>query len=386
MPKSILPSIIPSWKTVCLYLFVLSGGVRMFRFSVVSFGLLLLLAGAGCCRSPRIYDIQPASEVIYNGFDNKPKYRRGSYPSSTLGTSFLDMEDIGRHAESFSEKNGIVYTCKAGHIDLVHVRQNADWTAYLAAKTFQTIMDNGSGFSFRSTEPSLYIVGVGYPENWNDLSLEEKKRIAREVSIKTGGYLTFSAGVWHEMLTWFGYKRSGFYSELPSAFSWEDMFSNLLGTHIGTMALEDHELSFRQAVTLNLERELKKLQIQPGSMARQASEQVRGIWFSGHTPFFFKMMGRNFDTGIDDGFITPWVVPGICECQDVESYPVPVLDFSEYGFSIKFEIEPREWEKDKILDVVYGNSKERPKRIQPAIHFAPIMEHIKKTKYNTVAN
>ena len=62
----------------------------------------------------------------------------GSYASSTMGTNFMGLGDIGKHGyrHSWWEQSGIMYTCKAGHIDMAHVRKTADWTAYLASRTF----------------------------------------------------------------------------------------------------------------------------------------------------------------------------------------------------------------------------------------------------------
>ena len=62
--------------------------------------------------------------------------------------------------------------------------------------------------------------------------------------------------MWHEIATWFGYKMTGFYPEFGSAFSWEDMYSNLLGCHVGYLALYDNEHSFDRAVTVAAEAEL----------------------------------------------------------------------------------------------------------------------------------
>jgi hypothetical protein len=72
-------------------------------------------------------------------------------------------------------------------------------------------------------------------------------------------------------------------------------------------------------------------------------------------------------------------VPDVAGCEDVAplSYPVPTLDvLDEYGFALEIEIEPREWEKGKILRVVFGD--ERGKRIDPESHFAVIMDDIQR--------
>ena len=45
---------------------------------------------------------------------------------------------------------------------------------------------------------------------------------------------------------------------------------------------------------------------------------------------------------------------------------------------MKFEIEPREWEKGKILKIIYPDEKEGKKRLEPSLHFPMIMNYIKK--------
>ncbi len=57
------------------------------------------------------------------------------------------------------------------------------------------------------------------------------------------------------------------------------------------------------------------------------------------------------------------------------SYPAPTLDaLSKYGFSAYVEIEPHEWERGKVLRIVYPDGK--GKRIYPATDFAPIIAQI----------
>jgi hypothetical protein len=312
-----------------------------------------------------------------------PRDEFGCYPTPTLGTHFLDCEKLGKHEYSFnlSEKGGLVYTCKAGHIDIYHVREAADWTAYLAEKTFEHLEKNETEFSFKLKEESRCFVKLAEPENWKDLSQNDKERAARDISIKLGQYLAYTAGNWHEILTWFGYKSRGFYTEFPSAFSWEDNFSNLLGSYLAVLALQDTEYAFDEAMTLALDRELQKLDVQPKRVARHASEKVKGLWYSGNFLSFVRMKKRHFDIGLDNGFVTPALVPGVCECEGAQPqpYPAPTTDsLSEYGFSVKVEIEPKEWEAKKILSIVSPDSKEKGKRIEPNKHFASIMAYIKK--------
>jgi len=313
----------------------------------------------------------------------RPRARIGRYASPTVGTYFADPRYLGEHGyyNGALENLGILYTCKAGHIDLAHVRKAADCTAYLAANIREQLNRGRREFSFKFKEPSRYFVKVTYPDWWKDLPPDEKGRIAEDISIRLGEYFAYTACTWHEILTWFGYRSVGLYPEFPSSFSWEDSFSDLLGTYLGAKALRDKERGYDEAMTLALERELEDLGVQPKKVCVKASKMVRGKWFSGDFLFLVDMKARNLDIGVDDGYVTPWLVPGLEECAGAvpRSYPAPSLDFlQEYGFVVKFEIEPRELERGKILSIIYPEKKERKRRIEPAVHFALIMERIEK--------
>jgi len=334
-------------------------------------------------------DVSHAKFLNQKNARKRPRIRIASYATSTKGIVFLDPEHLGQHGyrHNLSEKNGIVYTCKAGHIDISHLRKFADWTGFLAAKTLQHIRKGDTIFSFKLRERSRYFVELTYPKNWDDLPLKDKERIAHDVAIALGQHFAYVSGVWHEILTWFGYRSIGLYKEFQSAFSWEDVFSDLLGTQIGAQALQDAEHEFSEAVTLALSQELEKLHVQPKSAAIHITDRVKGLWFSGDF-IFVRTKGRNFDIGLDDGFVTPWLVPSVSHCEGAEpqSHPIPNLDvLSKYGFSMKLEIEPKEWEKAKILKIVYADEKAKRNRLEPALHFIPIMNYIRQeavSKYN----
>jgi hypothetical protein len=276
--------------------------------------------------------------------------------------------------------NGIVYTCRGGHVDISHVREAADWTAYLAAVTYKHLRNGDLEFSFTLKEGSVCFVHLEYSGGWQSLSEEDKEGIAFDLSVNLGRYFGYTAGSWHEMLTWFGYKSRGVFPEFPSAFSWEDTYSNLLGSDIGAEALRDTQRSYNEAVTDALDKSLKDLGVQSAEIAKRAAEKVKGVWFSGEVPPFVDMRKRNFDIGLDNGFITPWLVESICECEGAkaQSYSAPNLDFlAEEGFSMKFEIEPRVWEGNEILSIIYPDKRARSKYIEPEKDFAVIMGWIK---------
>jgi hypothetical protein len=343
-------------------------------------GLLLLLPVLiGCRFTPDSALSYPADQVIYHGFDGPPRVRFGSYPSSNIGTFFIGP-NLGDHGYCFrlSEKDGIAYTCRGGHIDVIHVRIAADWTAYLTAVAYRHLMNHENGFSCKlAVDRSTSLASFTYPDNWDRLPKIEQMAIAKEVALAVGPYLTFTMTTWHEMLTWYGFKCMGPFPEFPSAFSWEDSYSNLLGTIIGTKALQDSQHRLNEAVKIALDEEMQRLGIQPAHVARQASESVRGKWFTGNLLFHVNMKKRNFDIGIENGYITPTLVPGVAACPNARPLPLPVprLDvLAKYGFSMNLEIEPHEWESGRILRVVYGDKLQT--RVKPE-QFALIMHDIR---------
>jgi len=336
------------------------------RLSIVVFLLTVALASIGCQDGP------------------KPRSRLGTYPTSTLGANFSNPQALGRHGYQFSlsEKNGIVYTCRGGHIDLAHLRIAADWTAYLTGKSYRHLMGSDTQFSYKlAVDRSRHYVELSYPSDWSQRSEQERAAAAEEVAAALGPQLAFNLTTWHEILTWFGFKCMGLPTAFSSAFSWEDSFSNLLGTHLAARALRDTERSFDEAMTVALTEELEKLGTVPADVAKRATNQVKGDWFTGSSLFFVDIIERNFDIGLADGMVTATLLPDISECKGAvpASYPAPRLDvLAQHGFSVKLEIEPHEWEKNAILAVAYPDAERRGKRVEPAVHFARIMEHIRR--------
>ncbi|MHC4757568.1 MAG: DUF4056 domain-containing protein [Planctomycetota bacterium] len=307
-----------------------------------------------------------------SAFEGKPRLRKGAYFGSVIPPTYLGPGELGTHNKS--EKNGYVYCSKGGFIDTDHLRKSADWTKHLGDITYKHIMKGEEEFTFRLREPSRYHVTVEYPEYWKKLSERYRQDIAREVSIELGQYFAHTACVWHEILTWFGWSWTEIGSEYMSAFSWEDIYSNLLGSRIGGAAMRNVGYDFNQAVTIEIDKELERLGAQPPDVAKEATRQIYGEWYTGGYYFFVDTVKRHFDVGLD-GYVSPWVVPGICDDKAIISYRIPDTRFVEkLGFSVSLEIEPRERIKGKVLKAVYADGKGR--YLRPEIHFVQIMEHI----------
>lgn len=360
---------------------------------LVIFLLVLLLGACGCQRSQFLATAVVSQGVpwrpersrdgqwVFAGLDAgiPPRIRPGSYATATREVPFLDAADLGRHGYRFnwSERNGIIYTCRAGHIDIAHVRKAADCTGYLAAVVLAHMQQGRTQFQSKLIEPSVYHITLTYPSHWSSLDCVEQERIAREVSRDLGQHLAFTALTWHEIITWFGYRPRPYKSEFPSAFSWEDTYSNALGTQIGAAALDDPNLAFSDAATAILDRRIEELEGRPACVAQGAAELVRGQWYVPRWPET-RIFKRNFDTGMDDGYITPCLVPSVTDCAGVQPQPLkaPTLDtLARHGFSMRLEMEPRVWEQKRILRVLKAKGCPTTKRLDPAIHFPLIIAY-----------
>ncbi|MHC4755208.1 MAG: DUF4056 domain-containing protein [Planctomycetota bacterium] len=305
---------------------------------------------------------------------NAPKVRLGSLPTATFGVPFADPNDLGNHSYFINpfEKGGIVYTCKAGHVDIDHVRGCADATKYFINRVRKTLLKGKSGFSFNMTlEMSTHKIDFIYPENWDSMVWDRKEAIADEIAFEVGPYFAYTATVWHEILTWFGVHFGGFEPEFNSAFSWEDVYSNLVGTRLAVEALKDPAMSYNDAMTVGIDRELRKLYVQPKSKAIWASDKMRGKWYTGNLVPDTKK--RNFDIGLD-GSVTPTLIPDVPGCSDEPvSYPVPTTDvLKKYGFMLRYEIKPNVFEQGKIFAAAAEDW------IYPEVHFPIIMDYIRK--------
>jgi hypothetical protein len=324
--------------------------------------------------SMAMYVLIAAGLTVWSGcsFSGGPKARMGYLPTATFNILFSDPNRLGKHtyrAGPSSEVGGIVYTCRGGHIDLDHVRGNADNVRYLTRRIRETLSNGKEGFSFNLTgEMSTHVIGFTYPADWDELP--DKDLIIEKIAFDTAPYLSFNATIFHEIQTWFGVHYAFIEPEFNSAFSWEDIYSNLIGVRLGAEAMKDTQHNFDEAMTIALYRQLKELGVQSRTVARNASGKVRGKWYTGN--FIPNTKMRNFDIGLD-GFVTPTLVPdvNVCDAEPL-TLPVPTLDILKHcGFSMTYRIKPNVLEQGRIYKAAGS------KKIYPETHFPVILDYMK---------
>ena len=219
---------------------------------------------------------------------------------SELGThqynkGTVSLQPLGGERLLSDEASGILYTCRGGFIDIAHVRDNADRTLYLVAQIGR-LADTGG---------TIPITGEGAERRIILKPLDARLVRAygvREVGTSLAEWLSFQASIWHEITTWYGWSSTAF-SERPSAFSLEDLYSNLVGIKITGAVVRRHaapsELAYNQAVTRVLNDALVKLGPLPKEASRRAFEYVDGIWWDStkRVPDNQLVRHRNFNIG-----------------------------------------------------------------------------------------
>lgn len=219
--------------------------------------------------------------------------------NSTFGSRRAGAELLGR------EGNGLVYSCRGGFVDVAHVRDYADAALY----TITTVARNlETGGEFPLPEEGAKLTIALRPVNPNTLTQEGRWNIA----IPLGQWLAFQSAVWHEIATWFGWSTFALFPEKVSAFSPEDLYSDLLGARIAAAVVSQSgardELSYNRNVARWLDRALQSIQTVPVSVAEEAMLAVDGIWWDStkRIPDMSLVLRRSFETG---AVVSPWLVP-----------------------------------------------------------------------------
>jgi hypothetical protein len=314
--------------------------------------------------------------LMLGGCSSTPRMRVGAFFGSPGGMRYPDPARLGSHNYNSSrgERNGLAYTCSGGFIDIGHLREAADRTAYLADLVFSNLVSGEKDFSFRVIEPSLYHVTISYPAGWEAMSEEERAELAGEASILLGQYFAHKSLVWHEIVTWYGFSSTGIFSEKISSFSFEDTYSDATGVYLAGKALRDPR-PYDDVMTELIDQRLKELGAQSPETARRAVNQISGQWYSGELYIFTRMKEPNFDVGLADGFVTPRLVPDICADAVPQPVPVPDLDaVSQLGFAFNVEIEPWIWEKIAIYKSI--SLDDSTGGLRPRTDFPEIIQYI----------
>ena len=233
----------------------------------------------------------------------------------------IGLDDLGRHtydsgvlllrmAEEAEvalneERNGLIYTCRGGFLDMAHVRDYADWSLFLVARIGK-LLDTGGRIDLGDEGGRRSVVLEPVPP-------EHIERIGRRrLSMGLAHWLGFQMSVYHEIVTWFGWAAVPGYSEKASAFSPEDLYSNLLGVKVTSAVVYERngksERLFNQNVDIWIAELVGALRPVSKSLGREAASRLDGLWWdsSARLPDMDVVLRRNLDMGES---LAPWLVP-----------------------------------------------------------------------------
>ena len=243
------------------------------------------------------------------GTDLRVELGRVAVPGVEIG-NLIDPKDLGHHRYDngylsvqrdprglvADERSGLVYTCRAGFLDIAHVRDNADNTLALTSAIART-METGS-----TTEipPQGAVMRVRVqPISPEAIAKYGRKQLAGALA----QWLAFQLSIWHEIATFYGYASLADWPEKISAFSPEDLYSNQIGVRIaaGIVAGAGARSDLEYGVNFDawLARTLERLGAVPLASSRAAMREVDGAWWDSdkRIPDWTLVKRRNFVTG-----------------------------------------------------------------------------------------
>lgn len=192
-----------------------------------------------------------------------------------------------------SERNGIIYTARGGFIDTAHVRDTADMTVYLFSHLLPKL---GQRFTL-NLEDELAQRRIIFRAFTPPAKASERYMLAAWISAN----IAFQVAAWHEVAQWYGFRSVPGFSESVSAFSPEDLYSNLLGARIAVSLIRTGQVATPEMYDTSMDSAintaLRQLDAQPAEATRFQFDMLDGRWWDSHrrVPEKYLVLYRNYD-------------------------------------------------------------------------------------------
>jgi hypothetical protein len=245
-----------------------------------------------------------------------PKTRLGSlpFPGALTLWDTADPHSLGGHVHEpaafggFGESSrGTIYTCKAGFIDVAHLRESADWTKYAYDEVVAALDAGDTELHLTDGYKAEYRMKLMVPPAWSRFSAEARRNATERAARNAAQRIAYLAMTWHEVATWFGERIIPFIPEDRSSFTYDDTIAHVIGVRLGGEALllvsRGDAADFDSAMTIVLDREIERLGALSTDETYDAALAVEGVWWEGET-----CTKRQLATGLDEGFLAPWVI------------------------------------------------------------------------------
>lgn len=271
-----------------------------------------------------------ASALPGCGGMGQPRHRIGSLPFPGPYTIYseADAGHLGWHryqhafgsalAPEAEVSRGTIYTCRAGFLDVAHLRLAIDWTRYAHDEFAEAMREGKARASFRGPDGYRVSADIVYPPVWRDMPADARERAIEDGSILGAQRASYLIWTWHEAITWQGYSTFAIISEEGSAFGYDDVASHAVGVAVGGEVLRDPR-EYNEAVTDQLNAELERLGVVDRACFREALHAVEGEWWTKAGP-----LKRELDAGLETGRVPVRLVPGLGCCPDGGGADLPV--------------------------------------------------------------
>ena len=202
----------------------------------------------------------------------------------------VSLDDLGRHnydngilsvggsegAVVSDETNGLLYTCHGGFIDTAHLRDYADWMMFFTTWVARHL-ETGGEIALSSEGGVRRVVLEPVPER------VRRSHQVRGLALGLAEHVTFRLSIWHEIATWYGWSAIRLFPERASAFSPEDLYSNLLGVKIVRSMVEVGATGSEEQYNKNLDRWMREVLKRLGALDAESSialaRALDGSWW-----------------------------------------------------------------------------------------------------------
>lgn len=196
-----------------------------------------------------------------------------------------------------SEHLGIVYTHRGGFIDIAHVRDTSDNTLFLFSQILPRLgqqwhIDLGPELAKRRIQLNAFTPPQDAAQRYT-------------LAAYLAGELAFQMAAWHEVAQWYGFESVPGFSEEVSAFSPEDLYSNLVGARLTVeIILQGGAVSvatYDRSVETLLPAALHQLGAVSIDETERQFDGIDGDWWNSHRrlPEKFLVLKRDYHTASD---------------------------------------------------------------------------------------
>lgn len=234
-----------------------TGKLGRMRAPLIAAALLVLSACAGAGRP-------------------QPHTRFGALPFPGVTSLFhaADAANLGPHRYSDRTllgeegERGIIYTERAGFIDVVHIRLAADWTWYIHAQLQDA-----------RRRPGVTSIAFTYEKSRVNVTVPQDS--AHDAAV--AAHAACALMTWHEVATWYGYSMVPLVSERRSSFTYDDAVSHLLGAQAAYTVITAGATweTYDDAMKAELDRTITAAEPRTPQGTRSACTDARGGWWLG---------------------------------------------------------------------------------------------------------